>query len=215
MNIEKNARNAAIAFQNGNHRELRPILIETFKEVKYNPDIILKIENFSLVAKTFYLMLEQKIADDIEVQQQISAIGYYIISKAITIASNKLELIKDRLLIMYIGQESLMYTINDTIEKPDDKYFSPIIPSYRNSMFSEAKDALLLMNFADLSYSPVLNSQIELLSNWYQEYKQKIEQNEIKGISDIKQAVVSGNANHNKFFNYLHDRIIVNKDFDF
>ena len=156
-------------------------------------------------------MLDFQITNDIDNLQFIANVGYLCLSLALEDNENKINIYKDRLLLLNIGHKPFRYTVMDALN-----LISSSILSVRNSMADiKARDAIYKMEIADLDANPNLCSQIDFFKQRKDEFKEMINSDFFLPDRTKEDILNSGISNHNMILTYLENKIIINQDIGF
>ncbi|MCI2228846.1 hypothetical protein MC378_06670 [Polaribacter sp. MSW13] len=194
-----------------NITDARPILVDIYRSVKHNPAQLKEVNDFESLGKSFMLMLDQRLSDDIDTLQMMSSLAYLFISKAIKKNENNPNLIKDRLIVLRIGHDALKYTVMSALRLNEGGFMAF---SLGNSDL-KARDAIYKMEIADLELNPILYLRIDFFNERKVEFDEKI-RNQFFMPEKTKESVIeSGIKIHNELFDYLDNMVILNEDVDF
>lgn len=189
---------ATVAYQKEDLSTAKHHLINIYREISNFPKVINQVKRLKLLGKTFVMMLDLIISDDIDVQR-IASIGYLVISKAIKKEpKNSLNLIKDRLLLVRVTRKQLKYTIN----------FALNIDIFLPHADSLAEIALIEMEIADIEGNPILYEQVPMFNEWKKEYDTMFK-------TSKSEIIAKGKENHQKLYSYLQERVIEKGDVKF
>lgn len=206
-----NSRRANIFCGNGKMEEAKPIFIEIFRSIKNNPHQLRFIEDFENIGRSFLLMLDQNLTDDIDVLQFIVSISYLCTSLAIEDKKENLNLYKDRLLLLNFGHEPFRYTVMDALDLNSGFPFSL---SFNLADF-KARDAIYKMEMIDLENNPVICSKLDIFQKRKNELEEMIKNEFFLPDRTKENVLASGILNHQRVFTYLENKVIVDGDVDF
>jgi hypothetical protein len=188
----------------------RPILVDIYHSVKYNPTQLKDVKDFESLGEAFLFMLDQGLSDDIDTLQMMASLAYLFISKALQQNTSNPDLIKDRLLVLRIGHEAISYTVMSILADEGVIYFSMM-----GNPNLKARDAIYKMEIADLEANPILYLRMEYFSERKNEFDAKI-RNEFFSPEKTKESIIETGINmHKKLFNYLENKVLVDGDVDF
>jgi hypothetical protein len=199
------SKQAIVQYQKQNLNGARNNLVQIYHSVKSNPQQLKDVSDFEILGKAFLFMFEQRLSGDIDTLQIMASIGYLCISKAILQNPHNLNLYRDRLLIMKLGQEPFKYTA-----------MSALNLAYRRFADSAARDVIFKMEIADLELHPQLYQQIPFFKKMKTDFDENIvRQFLIFEKTTLDNLIKSGVECHKKIFEYLENKIIEEGDVDF
>lgn len=198
-------------YENENISDARPILVDIYRSVKHNPAQLKDVKDFESLGKTFMLMLDKRLSDDIDTLQMMSSLAYLFISKAIKKNEKNPNLIKDRLIVLRIGHDSLKYTVMSALRLNEGGLMAF---SLGNSDL-KARDSIYKMEIADLELNPILYLRIDFFNERKTEFDEKIRNQFFMPEKTKENVIESGIEIHNKMLDYLEKMVIVNEDVDF
>lgn len=198
-------------FHSENVTDGRQLLIQIYNSIKSNPTQLSNLSDYASVGTSCLLMLDQNLSDDIDTLQMISSVGYLCMSKAIEKDSGNLNLYKNRLLILRIGHEPLVYTVIAGLELSEGSVFSMV----GQMAPMRARDAIYKMEIADLELHPQLHQQIPFFNERKEEFDEMIGRQFFLPERTKENIIKSGIENHKKLTEYLDNRILVQGDIDF
>lgn len=207
--IVKLAKEAIAQYQTENLSGSRSFLVQIYLSVKEHPEQLNKVTNFENLGKAFLLMLDQSLADDIDILQMMASVGYLCISKAIEKDKQNFNLYKDRLLLLQIGHDSFKYTVISALNLNADGLMSMGYSDF------EARDAIYKMEIADIELNPILYQKIDFFRERRSEFRQMIAEEFFLPEKTKQNVIKSGIDNHKKVFTYLENRVLENGDVDF
>lgn len=198
-------------YENDQNAEARPLLSDIFRIIKRNPGQLNDVKDFTSLGRVFLFMLNERLSSDIDDLQTMSSLGYLFISKALQ-QENDPNLVKDRLLILRMGNDSLKYSVMSSLETNGlESFFSASIG--RSEL--EARDAIYKMEYADLVQNPILYLRLEIFKERKLELDDMINNQFFLREKSMDQVVAAGMVAHKKLYSYLEERVIQNCDVDF
>ncbi len=204
---------AIAQYQKQNSSGARSFLVQIYRSVKSNPGQLNEVKDFSSIGKAFLFMLDQNLSDDIDTLQMMASVGYLCISKAIEQNRFDLNLYKDRLLLLKMGHEPLVYTVMSALYEPLTG-FDALSP--RASMRPlEARDEIFMMSIADIELHPQLYQQVPLFREMKNDFDEKIKKQFFMPEKTLDNVIKSGVENHKKLLEYLENRVMQEEDIDF
>ncbi len=201
------AKAAIKLFETQDHNGAITLFNAIFQGIRNEPQQLKSASDLSNIGKSLLLMLQMKMSDDIDNLQMIASVAYFCISKEIREKRKNIDLIKDRLQLLQIGHEPLIYTVMSALDLTQD--FMSVLG--QNAPF-EARDAIYKMQIADLYENKKLQKQYPNLKERMNEFEHKINNNFFLPDKSIKNVVKSGLKNHEKLFLYLENKILKNED---
>lgn len=206
------AKEAIGFYENEDTAAARPLLVEIFRSVKRNPAQLKDVNEYSVLGKAFMLMLNEQLSTDIDNLQMMSSLGYLFLSKAIQ-KENDPNLVKDRLLVLRMGHDSLKYSVMSSLgsENSLGAFFS----MSTGASDLKARDALYKMEIADLVENPILYLRLDFFKERKLEFDDMIANQFFRPDISTDQVVNSGIEAHKKLYDYLENMVIRNSDVDF
>jgi hypothetical protein len=209
--LTKLAIESILLYQDNQYSETQEKLIELYYAVKHDPESMKMVTDNASFGKAFLMMLENKITDDEDNLQMIASISYIFLSKAIEADKNNVDFLKTRLRLLKIGNDSLIYTVMKTLS-----FGSVGVASM--GLFNEdfkARDAIFMMEIADLETNPNLCDLSDLLYQRRNRFRQMIAERFFGVNQTIESIVQKGQQNHQNLIQYLDERVIQRADIDF
>lgn len=188
----------------------RRLLIDIYDAVRFNPEQLKNVKDYSGLGSAFLLMVDLGISDDIDTLQTMTSIGYLCISKAIEKEPNDLNLYKFRILILKAGHEPFLYTVLEALQIDTDPYRAS------GGMASAyARDAIYKMEIADIELNPNLYKRIPFFMQRKNEFDIMIAKKLLTKHKTRQTIIEAGLENHKKIISYLEQKIFDNNDLDF
>ncbi|MDR2652206.1 MAG: hypothetical protein LBC68_07825 [Prevotellaceae bacterium] len=207
------SKQAIAQYQKQNPSGARSNLVQIYRSVKSNPQQLKDVSDFESLGKVFLFILDQKLSDDIDTLQMMASVGYLCVSKAILQNPRNLNLYKDRLLIMKLGHEPLVYTVMRALYEPLTGFSAlGLLASMRPL---EARDDIFMMEIADLELHPQLYQQVPLFKEMKDDFDEKIRRQFFMPEKTLDNVIKSGVENHKKLLKYLEKMIFEEGDMDF
>jgi hypothetical protein len=190
----------------------RQKLIQLFSKVRRSPETLKDVNDFESLGRAFLFMLDQNITDDIDNLQMISSLAYLFISKAHKEEPTNTNLIIFRLLLFKIALAPLKYTVMSILEgRGTNIFFSPL----SNMNDFKARDAIYQMEVADLEENPIIYMRIEMFNNRKVELDQMIKEEFFLPLKSKQDILIAGAKYHQKLYDYLENKVLVEFDIDF
>lgn len=189
--------------------QARQKMIELYKSIKHSPLDLNKIEKPDDFASVIATMLQLKVINDDDIIEQIAAIGYVIISKAIILnpAPNKNMF---RLLIIHFAREQFNYTLRTALGFiTASNVFSADFQMAGN----RTAHAMYEMEVYDLFTNPILYQKIPMFAEARNELDNLIMRNHFYNKNET-QVVEEGKELHKKTLDYLTEKILIRGDID-
>jgi len=205
------ARNANKIYSKGNIVEAKPILIEVYHYIKKNPGELRFINDYGSIGRSFLLMLDLKLTDDIDILQFIVSIGYLCISLAIEDTNENKVLYMDRIILLNFGHTPFSYTVMQALDLNSGFPFS--ISSRFADM--EARDAIYKMEIIDFENNPSICQKDDFFQDRKSTLEEMIENDFFLPEKTRPNILSTGANNHRKVLSYLENKVIVNEDVDF
>jgi hypothetical protein len=188
----------------------RQLLVQIYRSVKYDPEQLRNVRDYSSLGTSFLWMLIENISDDIDTLQMMSSLGYLFLSKAIINEPRNLNLFRNRLLILRAANEPLGYTVKRALNIDSDMFsISGSMSSYR------ARDAIYKMEIADLELFPDLCRNFDIFKERKDEFDSKINRGFFGRETTTAEIINSGIENHVKLLEYLENMVLNEADVDF
>lgn len=192
--------------------ESRRKLVQLFSTVRRSPAQLKDVKDYESLGKAFLFMLDQNITDDIDNLQMISSLAYLFISKAHKEEPTNTNLIMFRLLVFKIALAPLKYTVMSILEgRGANMFFSPL--SGMNDF--KARDAIYQMEIVDLEENPIVYMRIEMFNNRKVELDQMIKEEFFLPLKSKQEILIAGAKYHQKLYDYLENRVLIEFDVDF
>lgn len=205
------AKQAAAEYQKENDHEASTYLLEIYNSLKSNPEQLRDVSDFKALGKSFVLMLNPKISNDIDVLQLIATLGYLCISKAIESDQKNYNLYKDRLLLLRFGHQPFTYTVMSALNLGGGGLAAFAL----GNPGLEARDAIYKMEIADLEFNPILYQQVDFFKQRRDEFDQMIARQFFMPERTKENVVKTGVDTHKKLLDYVENRVINEGDIDF
>lgn len=210
--IELLATEAVKEFENEHIQTATGLLTMLYKQVLNNPSELQSINNYYIVGRAFLLMLHNQLSDDVDTTQTISSIAYLCISKAIKQNVSDLNLYKDRLLVLIFGYGAFKYTVMSVLRQDKEKRWSSTF--FDSSAILLSENAIWQMQFFDMEKIPAIYS-----SSFFEEQRKvfikKLQRQFFLPAKTIEEVIEQGRNLHEKVYDYLSNRILIEADIDF
>lgn len=188
----------------------RRLLIDIYDNVRFNPEQLKNVKDYSSLGASFLLMVDLGLSDDIDTLQMMTSVGYLCMSKAIEKEPNDLNLYKFRILLLKAGHEPFLYTVMEALDIDTNPY------SVMGGMASiYARDAIYKMEIADLELNPNLYKRVPFFMQRKKEFDEMIDQKFLSTHKTRKTIIETGLENHKKVTAHLEKKILDNEDLDF
>jgi hypothetical protein len=206
-----NARKANKFYFKGNIEEAKPVLVKIYRSIKMSPEKLRFVENYESIGRSFLLMLDLELTDDIDALQFIVSIGYMCTSLAIEDDKDNVNLYMDRLLLLNFGHTPFSYTVMEALDLNSGFPFS------MSSRYSDlkARDAIYKMEIIDLENNPLLCLEKDFFQNRKNELEEMIKNDFFLPERTRESVLTTGVFNHQRVLTHLENKVIVNGDIDF
>lgn len=211
--IYKLVGSAITSYSDKDFKTSRDCLRRIFNHFTQNPGELNKFDPPDILSTAFFLMTKVGITNDIDNKQIIASLGYLVTSIAIKeLPSEKLILLRNRLMIMRKESEALGYSVI-TANNIGGKFIDVMV-SGRDPHF-ESRNILWAMEIHDLNIEPSLKSRYELFNKWSQEHDMNISHGVFHPQSSRDSVKELGAKYHSILYNYLSEKVINRGDLDF
>lgn len=211
VEISNLAKQGLKEYNDNNRNEAKTLLVQVYREIKSNPKHLKNISDLEMLGKSFLVLLDLQVSDDIDVLQTIVSIGYFCTSKTIERNKQIIYPYQDRLLLLQIGHNAFKYTVMSALNLNKGGFISFDL----ENLELKSRDIIYGMEISDLELNPILYQQVEIFKLRREYFNQKIENNFFGRENSKKEIIKSGSENHNKILNYLENKIINNEELDF
>lgn len=183
-------------------------LYKAWKSFVNDPSQLSQIQDFTQFGKGLMFFLSYGTVKNESEAQQIASVGYLFTSKALEQNPNNVNLYKDRLILMLTNAKAIEYTVSEVVNSDSGFTFMSTLHRF------DARDAMLKMEFADLSANRNLMN-ITMFKNAYDNIRAKIEDDFFGPNKTESDIIREGKEKHAEVVAYLEEKIIENCDVDF
>ncbi|MFD1616081.1 hypothetical protein [Gelatiniphilus marinus] len=176
-----------------------------------NPAQLKNLNDYFSTGECFMLALTEEISDNVDVNQMFSSLSYYFSSSGLYINNENLNLRKNRLLAMFYGFEPITYTVMNALDLTP--HISDIFSNSGSMAPIKARDAIFRMEIADLEMYPEL-CQMEFFNNRIKVLRGMIDAGFFSE-NTKEQIIETGKKYHQKLYEYLKSKILIESEIDF
>ncbi len=214
VNIDKLAKQAYRYIENENVTDARQALTQIYQLIKSDPSLLNEVKDSYTLGSSFLMMLDYNLFEDIYTLKMISSVGYYCFTKAMKLNINSENACKNRLLLLRYGQKPLKSVVISALDLIGDGGLAAITPRAQNAPIL-ARDLIYNMEIYDLGSNPKLCKQFPLFKERKEELDSMVNGRIFsieKNFADIKD---KGKQCHEKLYEYIHNKLILEQDTDF
>lgn len=210
--IDRLVQNAIEAYMTNNQNGATKYLIEIYRRINSKPSLINQSRDLANLGKSFLLMLDRKLSQDVDVLQRIATVGYFCLSKAIKEGETNPYVSGDRQLMVFSSYDTFKYTIM-SMNNSGESMMNPFFNSGLSDL--EARDFMMQLEFFDIISNPTLALQNQYYKNRLLELTDKLENGFFGPIRTPAEMVNVGARKHDELYNYLSEKILEEGDLDF
>lgn len=210
--IDRLVQNAIEAYMTNNQNGATKYLIEIYRRINSKPSLINQSRDLANLGKSFLLMLDRKLSQDVDVLQRIATVGYFCLSKAIKEGETNPYVSGDRQLMVFSSYDTFKYTIM-SMNNSGESMMNPFFNSGLSDL--EARDFMMQLEFFDIISNPTLALQNQYYKNRLLELTDKLENGFFGPIRTPAEMVNVGVRKHDELYNYLSEKILEEGDLDF